>query len=230
MIMSTRLSNPKQKIMVCAPSNAAIDQIIIRIIEKGLIGLKGLKVKKTKEQKKNSDDSSEEELFEPDLAQNLIRITSAEYQTETAIKKYTLDHRIIKKLSIEKFGDLKKCIKDLKDMINEMGDFDAWDEFEEFPYVNPVKFKNYTNNLRTSGLRKVVNWGVQTLTRAQQETLMKQQLKIHEKELAEFKQGENIEQGNMEWKDAERAIIAESKIICCTLSMAGSTKLETFVN
>ena len=34
----------------------------------------------------------------------------------------------------------------------------------------------------------------------------------------------------MEWKDAEKAIIAESNIICCTLSMAGSAKLQPFVN
>lgn len=39
-----------------------------------------------------------------------------------------------------------------------------------------------------------------------------------------------MEQGNMEWKDAERAIIAESTIVCCTLSMAGSSKLLPFVN
>ena len=43
MLMSTKLANSKQKIMVCAPSNAAIDQIMSRIIERGLIGLKGLK-------------------------------------------------------------------------------------------------------------------------------------------------------------------------------------------
>ena len=49
MILSTRMHNPKQKIMVCAPSNAAIDQIILRIIEKGLIGLKGLRLKKQME-------------------------------------------------------------------------------------------------------------------------------------------------------------------------------------
>lgn len=34
----------------------------------------------------------------------------------------------------------------------------------------------------------------------------------------------------MEWKQAEKAIISESSIICCTLSMAGSAKLSTFVN
>ena len=115
--------------MVCAPSNAAIDQIILRIIEKGLIGLKGLRTKKIEakpknaqkeEKKKTQDDSSSEEEYydPPDLTQSLVRITSAEYQTETAIKKHTLEQRILKKLCIEKFGDLKKCIKELKDMIN----------------------------------------------------------------------------------------------------------------
>mmetsp|Transcript_28277 Transcript_28277/g.42823 ORF Transcript_28277/g.42823 Transcript_28277/m.42823 type:complete len:123 (-) Transcript_28277:953-1321(-) len=110
-----------------------------------------------------------------------------------------------------------------------MSDFDAWDEFEEFPFANPVKFKNYTHHLKSSGVRKVPNWGVPTLSRGQQEALMKQQLKVHEKELIEFKQGQNMEQGNSEWKDAEKSIISESKIICCTLSMAGSSKMEPFM-
>jgi|TARA_B110000285_G_C14858893_1_gene483574 hypothetical protein len=51
---------------------------------------------------------------------------------------------------------------------------------------------------------------------------MQQQLGIHEKELGDFKTGQNVEQGNMEWKEAEKFIISEAKIICCTLSMAGS--------
>ena len=95
MIMTTRMNNPKQKIVVCAPSNAAIDQILIRILDKGLIGLQGLKRpkalrnKKDKEGKYNSDD---DEFYEPpDLTKSLIRITSAEYQTETVIKKHTLE-------------------------------------------------------------------------------------------------------------------------------------------
>jgi hypothetical protein len=113
--------------MVCAPSNAAIDQIIIRIIEKGLIGLNGLKNPKKRLENEDSDSSEQEEKKKtdkkkanetdsdddyepPDLSQTLVRITSAEYQTETAIKKHTLEQRIIKKLCIEKFGDLKKCI------------------------------------------------------------------------------------------------------------------------
>lgn len=65
--------------MVCAPSNAAIDQIIQRIIERGLIGLQKLKDKEREENKKNdiSDDSDDFEI--PDLSQTLIRISGAEY-------------------------------------------------------------------------------------------------------------------------------------------------------
>lgn len=116
--------------MVCAPSNAAIDQIIIRIVERGLIGLKGLKKIKEKERTKKSkkrknsvkdldeDESSDDEFYEPpDLTTALVRVSSTEYQTDTDIKKHTLEQRIIKKLCIEKFGALKKCIKDLKEMI-----------------------------------------------------------------------------------------------------------------
>ena len=44
----------------------------------------------------------------------------------------------------------------------------------------------------------------------------------------EFKAGNNVHQGNVEWKEAEKAIISEASIICCTLSMAGSNKLEAF--
>jgi len=165
--------------MVCAPSNAAIDQIILRIIDRGLIGLQGLKrpkpekKKNAKEKKKlDESDSSEEFMEAPDLATSLIRITSAEYSTETAIKKYTLEQRIIKKLCIEKFGTLKKCIKELKEMIAQMADFDSWEEFPEFPYVNKVKFKNYTRNIKDAILKRCDNWGDINLSRQQQAELM----------------------------------------------------------
>lgn len=60
--------------------------------------------------------------------------------------------------------------------------------------------------------------------------MMESQLKIHTAELNEFKTGGNIHQGNVEWKEAEKAIINDANIICCTLSMAGSAKLDTFAN
>lgn len=91
MIMGTRLANSRQKIMVCAPSNAAIDQIIQRIIDKGLIGLRNLKQVQKEENKKNDESEDSDEYETPDLTQTLIRITGAEYQVENSIKKHTLD-------------------------------------------------------------------------------------------------------------------------------------------
>ena len=65
--MSTRIANGKQKIMVCAPSNAAIDQIVSRIVERGLIGLKGLKDRHSKEDSSSSESSDSDEWEMPDL-------------------------------------------------------------------------------------------------------------------------------------------------------------------
>jgi tRNA(Met) C34 N-acetyltransferase TmcA len=79
MIMSTRLANSRSKIMVCAPSNAAIDQIVMRIIERGLIGLQGLRQDKDENADANASDEDEEEYELPDLSQTLIRITAAEH-------------------------------------------------------------------------------------------------------------------------------------------------------
>lgn len=177
--MCTKLANSKQKIMVCAPSNAAIDQIIQRIIERGLIGQKGMrelkkeeKAARKKENTKNKDDSSDssesDEYDERDLTQTLIRITGAEHQTESIIKKHTLEQRIIKKLCIEKFGDLKKCIKDLKEMIVSMNNYEDWDDNADFPYVSKAKFAGYCKTLRSSYLKTVDNWGDKNLNRQQQ--------------------------------------------------------------
>ena len=96
-----------------------------------MVGLKRPAVSKKTTKKKDSDDdsSSSDDYEPPDLTQTLIRLTSAEYDTQTDIKKHTLEQRIIKKLCIEKFGDLKKCIKLLKDMIAEMNDFDSWEQY-----------------------------------------------------------------------------------------------------
>lgn len=179
MLMSARSGNNKQKILVCAPSNAAVDQIMIRIIERGLIGLQGLKRMKGKEMPKekkrkksvhemDANDSSEDEFYEPpDLTTALVRVSSAEYQTDTEIKRHTLEQRIIKKLCIEKFGSLKKCIKDLKEMIKQLNDFDAWDDYQDFPFVNRILFKNYTRCLKESYIKTVDGWGDVNLSRAQ---------------------------------------------------------------
>jgi hypothetical protein len=98
----------------------------------------------------------------------LVRITGAEHAIEPAIKKHTLEQRIIKKLCIEKFGDLKKCIKELKEMIQSMNNFDDWDDNQDFPYVGKAKYASYTKSLRASFLKTVEGWGDKNLSREQQ--------------------------------------------------------------
>jgi hypothetical protein len=97
----------------------------------------------------------------------LIRITGAEYQAATDVKKHTLEQRIIKKLCIEKFGDLKKCIKELKEMISLMNSFEDWEDNNEFPYVNKARFLAYTKSLKNSYLKTVDNWGDKGKSREQ---------------------------------------------------------------
>jgi hypothetical protein len=48
-----------------------------------------------------------------------------------------------------------------------LGDYDAWEEYPEFPYVNSVKFKNYTRTMRESYLKRMDGWGEITMSRSQ---------------------------------------------------------------
>ena len=75
-----------------------------------------------------------------------------------------------------------------------MNDYDAWDDYQDFPYVNKILFKNYTRSLKEAYIKTVDGWGDVNLSRAQQSKMMEHQLKMHEKELQEFKTGQNVYQ------------------------------------
>ena len=57
-------------------------------------------------------------------------------------------------------------------MSKELDDFDAWDEYPEFPFVNPIKFKGYTKVLKDASLNSVHDWGNVNMTRTQQKVAM----------------------------------------------------------
>ena len=64
-------SDPKIKILVCTPSNKAVDEIVFRLATTGLVGKK------------------------VDLTDKLIRVHGFNYKTENiAIQKYLLDNII----------------------------------------------------------------------------------------------------------------------------------------
>lgn len=46
-----------------------------------------------------------------------------------------------------------------------MGDYDAWEQYPEFPYVNKVKFKNYIKKVRESYLKRQEGFGDVNVTR-----------------------------------------------------------------
>jgi len=54
--------------MVCAPSNAAIDQIVARIIDRGFIGLRNLKESQREEKKKNNESEDSDDYDLPDIS------------------------------------------------------------------------------------------------------------------------------------------------------------------
>jgi len=77
----------------------------------------------------------------------------------------------------------------LKEMVKQLNDFDAWDDYQQFPYVNKIKFKEYTTCLKEAYLKTMEGWGDMSMSRSQQSKMMEQQLKLHEKELSDFKTG-----------------------------------------
>lgn len=66
---------------------------------------------------------------------------------------------------------------------------------------------------------------VKTRTKDEHIQFLKKILDIKERQLADLHSGENAKQGG-DWKIIENEIILRSKIICCTLAISGSEKLE----
>lgn len=83
------------KILVCGPSNAAVDEIITRLSTKGLIRPKEL---------------PQGVEFPERMAKMIVRLGSMEYEPSPVVKKHTLDERMISDLYYERMYDLKKQI------------------------------------------------------------------------------------------------------------------------
>ena len=69
-----------KKILVCTPSNKAVDEILSRISSTGLIGTK---------------------------AEDIVRIGSLEYQPEESIKHHSLEWRVNEFINSSRFENLK---------------------------------------------------------------------------------------------------------------------------
>ena len=50
-------------------------------------------------------------------------------------------------------------------MTAQINDYDSWDEYQEFPYVNKVKFRNYIKRVRENFLKMSEGFGDVNLSR-----------------------------------------------------------------
>jgi len=68
-----------EKILVCAPSNAAIDEVVHRVHERGLVGLN---------------------LQSEPMKELMLRIGSMDYEPSQAVRPHTLDQRLVDTLNV----------------------------------------------------------------------------------------------------------------------------------
>jgi len=102
------LSCEIKRIMVCAPSNAAIDEIIARIGKKGFLGSPDDK----------DLDSILEEGYTPDGM--IVRLGAMEYDPGPEVKKHTLDERLTQCLNGNKKSELKHKVDCAQELINDL--------------------------------------------------------------------------------------------------------------
>lgn len=102
------LSCDVKRIMVCAPSNAAIDEIIARIGSKGFVG--------SPDQK--DLDSILDENHKADGM--IVRLGALEYDPGPEIKKHTLDERLTQTLNGNKAFELQQKITYARELLNDL--------------------------------------------------------------------------------------------------------------
>ena len=88
-IISMLINAGANKIHVCAPSNAAVDEILHRLSSEGISGM-------TKDNK--------------ELKKLLLRIGAMEYEPVQQVKQHTLDERLKESLHNTRVSDLKEQI------------------------------------------------------------------------------------------------------------------------
>jgi hypothetical protein len=87
-----------RKIHVCAPSNAAVDEILTRMSAKGLMGCEN----------------------EIDIKKALLRIGAIEYEPSAIVKQHTLDVRLQESLLEAKIYDVREKKASAAELLNDL--------------------------------------------------------------------------------------------------------------
>lgn len=156
------LGSGAKKILICAPSNAAVDEIITRVSERGFVGI-------------NTNDSTDCKIEEM-----LLRIGSMEYEPSPIVKRHTLDERTLVTLHGNKIYDLKALIEvatECLEMMNEPG-FEGM-KMEEKKHVT------FVQRLVKQSYRDVKKW-MMTKTHDQQVAMITKDLEFRKRKLNEL--------------------------------------------
>lgn len=96
-LLSMLINAGVDKVHVCAPSNAAVDEILTRVATQGLLTNEGKALK--------------------DTAGLLLRVGAMEYEPTDSVKLHTLDERVKETMNDAKEYDLKSKIDACEELI-----------------------------------------------------------------------------------------------------------------
>jgi superfamily I DNA and/or RNA helicase len=178
-IISMLLSSGVKKIMVCAPSNAAIDEIVVRIGVKGFLG----------QPNEKDEQSILEEGFSPDGM--IVRLGALEYDPSPEVKKHTLDERLQETMNGNKAAKLKDKITYARELLDDLK-VESTKDGEGLGYLRLDNHKhvNYLLILVSQNPRTVKEF-VKRRTKEEHMQFLKKGLAHNEQKLKELMSGEH---------------------------------------
>lgn len=118
-----------KKILVCAPSNAAIDEIVSRVSSRGFVG----------DADPHDLDSFMADGVTPDGM--MVRIGAMEYEASEEVKKHTLDERLQEVLNGNKKFELNEKIAYATELLEELKDVEV-DQVKGVGYLTAANNKH----------------------------------------------------------------------------------------
>lgn len=104
------LSCGVQRVLVCAPSNAAVDEVVSRLSTQGFIGTA----------EKGDEDSILNGDPETQAEGLLLRIGSLDYEPSPAVLRHTLDERLAETMAGNRERQLQDQIEMASDLLLEL--------------------------------------------------------------------------------------------------------------
>jgi hypothetical protein len=172
-IISMLISSGVKKILICAPSNAAIDEIISRVSERGWIG------------------TNLREM--PKIEEALLRIGSMEYEPSKIVRQHTLDERLMIALNGAKIYTLREHIEVGAAILKEM-------KAADFPGLS-MENKSHVaaiQKLQFDSYRKIKDW-LKKKTLEQQIEIFERQLERNQKKLCDMVNGDEGSKQGGDW-------------------------------